>query len=158
MGPTWGPSGAYRTQVGPMLAPWTLLSGAIWRVYRRKLSNKPTSPKLWNRPSVLSIPAGFQTVTQTAFHTSIGNNAVIRRTLWFILNPPHKTFVRSARVVDLNENENCIWTISRSLGKCETELIFQTTIHYMGNLMARYALWATLTFWLGPLVWKTHEL
>ena len=29
MGTTWGPSGANRTQVGPMLAPWTLLSGAI---------------------------------------------------------------------------------------------------------------------------------
>ena len=27
MGPTWGPSGADRTQVSPMLAPWTLLSG-----------------------------------------------------------------------------------------------------------------------------------
>ena len=27
MVPTWGPSGADRTQVGPMLAPWTLLSG-----------------------------------------------------------------------------------------------------------------------------------
>ena len=27
MGPTWGPSGAGRTQVGPMLAPYTLLSG-----------------------------------------------------------------------------------------------------------------------------------
>ena len=27
MGPTWGPSGADRTQVGAMLAPWTLLSG-----------------------------------------------------------------------------------------------------------------------------------
>ena len=27
MGATWGPSGADRTQVGPMLAPWTLLSG-----------------------------------------------------------------------------------------------------------------------------------
>ena len=26
MGPTWGPSGAGGTQVGPMLAPWTLLS------------------------------------------------------------------------------------------------------------------------------------
>ena len=25
MGPTWGPSGADRTQVGPMVAPWTLL-------------------------------------------------------------------------------------------------------------------------------------
>ena len=30
MGPTWGPSGADRTQVGPMLAPWILLSGT-WR-------------------------------------------------------------------------------------------------------------------------------
>ena len=29
MGPTWGPSGADRTQVGPMLAPWTLLSGWV---------------------------------------------------------------------------------------------------------------------------------
>ena len=28
MGPTWGPSGADRTQVGPMLAPWNLLSGS----------------------------------------------------------------------------------------------------------------------------------
>ena len=28
MGPTWGPSGADRTQVGPMLAPWSLLSGS----------------------------------------------------------------------------------------------------------------------------------
>ena len=27
MGPTWGPSGADRTQVGPTLAPCTLLSG-----------------------------------------------------------------------------------------------------------------------------------
>ena len=27
MGPTWGPSVADRTQVGPMLAPWTLPSG-----------------------------------------------------------------------------------------------------------------------------------
>ena len=27
MGPTWGPSGAVRTQMGPMLAPWTLVSG-----------------------------------------------------------------------------------------------------------------------------------
>ena len=26
MGPTWGPSGADRTQVGPMLAPWTVPS------------------------------------------------------------------------------------------------------------------------------------
>ena len=29
IGPIWGPSGANRTQVGPMLAPWTLLSGVL---------------------------------------------------------------------------------------------------------------------------------
>ena len=27
MGPTWGPTGTDRTQVGPMLAPWIFLSG-----------------------------------------------------------------------------------------------------------------------------------
>ena len=39
MGPTWGPPGAGRTQVGPMLAPWTLLSGkahcAVSKFYAR---------------------------------------------------------------------------------------------------------------------------
>ena len=29
MGTTWGPPGADRTQVGPMLAPWTLISGRL---------------------------------------------------------------------------------------------------------------------------------
>ena len=29
MGPTLGPPGADRTQVGPMLAPWSLLSGSV---------------------------------------------------------------------------------------------------------------------------------
>ena len=28
MGPTWGPSGSCRPQMGPILAPWTLLSGS----------------------------------------------------------------------------------------------------------------------------------
>ena len=29
MGPTWGPPGSCRPQMGPMLAPWTLLSGTL---------------------------------------------------------------------------------------------------------------------------------
>ena len=29
MGPTWGPPGSCRPQMGPMLAPWTLLSGIL---------------------------------------------------------------------------------------------------------------------------------
>ena len=34
MGTTWGPSGAERTEVGPMLAPWTLLSGRLIKYHR----------------------------------------------------------------------------------------------------------------------------
>ena len=30
MGPAWGPPGSCRPQMGPMLAPWTLLSGYMW--------------------------------------------------------------------------------------------------------------------------------
>ena len=29
MGPTWGPPGSCRSQMGPMLAPWTFLSGRL---------------------------------------------------------------------------------------------------------------------------------
>ena len=44
MGPTWGTTGSDRTQVGPMLDPWTLLSGMritcrwIWRVLIRLIT------------------------------------------------------------------------------------------------------------------------
>ena len=31
MGPTWGPPGSWQPQIGPMLAPWTLLSGHIFQ-------------------------------------------------------------------------------------------------------------------------------
>ena len=35
MGPIWGPCGADRTQVWPMLALWTLLSGSVsWQLQR----------------------------------------------------------------------------------------------------------------------------
>ena len=40
MGPTWGPSGDDRTQVGPMLAPWTLLSGYTYRYVHILLLSK----------------------------------------------------------------------------------------------------------------------
>ena len=47
MGPTWGPSGADRTQVDPMLAPWTLLSGtycANERLYHQRNHVCPGMP------------------------------------------------------------------------------------------------------------------
>ena len=44
MGPTWGPPGSCRPQMGPMLAPWTLLSG-IWMYF----------PQLFQPTGVLNI-------------------------------------------------------------------------------------------------------
>ena len=38
MGPTWGPPGANRTQVGPMWTTWTLLSGTIRWIPKDKKS------------------------------------------------------------------------------------------------------------------------
>ena len=51
MGPTWGPSGADRTQVGPMLAPWTLLSGLV--IYKVLIKTSPNAntryiQRMWN--------------------------------------------------------------------------------------------------------------
>ena len=37
MGPTWGPSGADRTQAGLMLAPWTLLSGILYHIVLHRM-------------------------------------------------------------------------------------------------------------------------
>ena len=42
MEPTWGPSGADRTQVGPMLAPWTLPS-VCYNPQRMNGNNKQSS-------------------------------------------------------------------------------------------------------------------
>ena len=53
MGPTWGPPGSWRSQMGCMLAPWTLLSGWVlmkshnllirfsWRTYIPDLNSIP---------------------------------------------------------------------------------------------------------------------
>ena len=65
MGPTWGPSGADRIQVGPMLAPWTLLSGFTYKF----VLNNPVSSNLY-RNSLQNITykhfGGF-TVVRSAY-------------------------------------------------------------------------------------------
>ena len=53
MGPTWGPSGSDRTQVGPMLAPRTLLSGLLSKHQLKKFS--PSRPP-WRNPNEKKNP------------------------------------------------------------------------------------------------------
>ena len=47
MGPTWCPSGADMAQVGPMLAPWILLSGLCWSsTYIRYVDTSPHATEI----------------------------------------------------------------------------------------------------------------
>ena len=54
MGPTWGPSGANMTQVGPMLAPWTLLCGIAHSIALIEAEHKSES-KLTQETSYLAL-------------------------------------------------------------------------------------------------------
>ena len=45
MGPTWGPPGSYRPQMGLILAPWTLLSGMLIWLFSPFIENKTKEVK-----------------------------------------------------------------------------------------------------------------
>ena len=81
MGPTWGPSGADRTQVGLMLAPWTLLSGSSlptsFRLVALALAQAPT----W-RHRQCDYPVGYgDSYLSTSQHTNKELLAKRQRTL-----------------------------------------------------------------------------
>ena len=50
MGPTWGPPGSCQPQMGPMLAPWTLLSGTL---HKKHTESTPASLSMF----VHTLPA-----------------------------------------------------------------------------------------------------
>ena len=54
MGSTWGPSGADRSQVGPMLAPWTLLSETVLKLTQTSNVCKLIAQLLHKAPVILS--------------------------------------------------------------------------------------------------------
>ena len=59
MWPTWGPSGANRTQVGPMLAPWTLLSGITAVTYWGRIWIRVWTHKRHPIPRLMGVGGGW---------------------------------------------------------------------------------------------------
>ena len=57
MGPTLGPSGADRTQVGSMLVPWTLLSGTC--IYVQVSSSKSSMEYTWLELDIVKYVLSF---------------------------------------------------------------------------------------------------
>ena len=49
MGPTWGPPGSCRPQLGPMLVPWTLLSGVVSRGSSSVILDKTLPAKTYSK-------------------------------------------------------------------------------------------------------------
>ena len=62
MGPTRGPSGADRTQVGPMLAPWILLSGVPIYIYIFRFKKNRTWNEIWSKIFKIRLPGQFYIV------------------------------------------------------------------------------------------------
>ena len=51
MGPRWGPPGSCRPQMGPLLAPWTLLSGYLTKLWSKSIyASKNKVLKKWVNP------------------------------------------------------------------------------------------------------------
>ena len=123
MGPTWGPSGADRTQVGPMLAPLTLLSGPIieitipylyimgklceycvkyWPCYDETcLLYKPYIKRRWyfqikSRIRYQAYSGFQQTWWRCLWHSraSFTSNNITHNFMYFVISPPCFNFNR----------------------------------------------------------------
>ena len=99
MRPTWGPSGTDRTQVGPMLAPWTLLSGFFLLIPHHSnitwVSMCFNSPIIWlfKASQITSLGIVYSTVysgVNQRKHQSSASLAFVRRIHRGPVNSPHK--------------------------------------------------------------------
>ena len=91
MGPTWDQPGSSRPQIGPRLAPWTLLSGQDWHAWDAYLWRIPGGSHIYKAPeayqSLLPIslswiyltekPQGIPRITRSV--VKVSNNSNIRR-------------------------------------------------------------------------------
>ena len=95
MGPTWGTSGADRTQVGPMLAPWTLLFGItqvftiVHSITYRKIDHKNVHKQVCHisendlKPGSVTPPLTLFLPILSKFG-KVDNNKNIKRARWSI--------------------------------------------------------------------------
>ena len=80
MGPTWGPPGSSRPQMGPMLVPWALLLGDICQFIHYVALKCPT--KIGNSP--VNVPSLTQNRQNVVYK---GHNSVFMISHNFVLCP-----------------------------------------------------------------------
>ena len=96
MGPTQGPSGADRTQVGPMMAPWTLLSGICCRqnvctAYSNQFNECPMElipeilvKSVWYMISILWSSLVLPVTTTYIYGTTCPSTLLVSHTFYLI--------------------------------------------------------------------------
>ena len=116
MGPTWGPSGSDRIQVGPMLAQWTLLSGIGWKSCFEYAPRPPVGPvPLWRffyfEPIGTAVRWGSHTMAliQVTSYWPPATFALVRRPIpmfWYVQNicrdPADQTIFLLSHTASLN--------------------------------------------------------
>ena len=104
MGPTWGPSGADRSQLDTMLAPWTLLSGFL-KTWEANLHSRPI--REINLRSFSVIWYTYRSLEITQYH-------MINASQWYVL-PMHlhcKIFSSITPSIDAQHSNwsICMWS------------------------------------------------
>ena len=104
MGPIWGPLGSCRPQMGPMLAPWTLLSGLFGDALWLPALNRSLQRCNWNIPGEQSLDVigiSAYTTTYAPVFISFFNSCLILG-----LRPANE---RQRYFVTLNQSCNYFW-------------------------------------------------
>ena len=78
MGPTWGPYGADRTEMGPMLAPWTLLSGYFCDTRTHRSTPSQWTPLKFPSVSATSHKWSGQTSQRPCFLLQQGCHTLLK--------------------------------------------------------------------------------
>ena len=107
MGPTWDPSGSCRPQMGPMLAPWTLLSGVI-RVSHCQLSYPKDYGLTHATPSADNLTTSEDTEQNRGIWYGIYHTTASQPSTQIILKPVTIMFYRESITTICHSIQNCI--------------------------------------------------
>ena len=108
IGPAWGPSGMDRTQVGPMLAPWTVLSGMLYLLVSSR-SNQ--------------CSGSIVVILHTLYHTWVWNRGICR---CVIVRPRSHMLIVRRKIVPILQQQNVLLF----LGKIDSVAFWYLFIHF----------------------------
>ena len=146
MGPTWGPPGSCRPRMGPMVAPWTLLSGPI--CYRLS----PAGRRVSAGTTIIKFGHGIcldSTLEQLAIHvknTEYNHRKIVMTThqVWGEYWTYEYEYWESSTRVVIEYNVFSIFTFI-VLGKTSTRVVLTPALpHIQVIVNTKHDNWATV--------------